>query len=101
MPTPKKGKRLGGSPDHQRIILANLAASLFEADGITTTVAKDHTARTVAANNIVNSGAMVAGAAAVVAITALGATVLEILLLVPAMCLVAAWLAQKLHRACD
>jgi large subunit ribosomal protein L17 len=40
VPTPKKGKRLGGSPDHQRIILANLAASLFEADGITTTVAK-------------------------------------------------------------
>ena len=68
---------------------------------LTTTVAKDQTARTVAANNIVNSGAMVAGSAVVVAITALGATVLEILLMVPAMCLIAAWLANKLHRACD
>jgi MFS family permease len=68
---------------------------------LTTTVAKDHTARTVAANNIVNSGAMVTGAIAVVAVTALGATVIEILLVVPLMCLVAAWLAQKLHRACD
>jgi MFS family permease len=68
---------------------------------LTTTVEKDHTARTVAANNIVNSGAMVAGAGAVVAATALGATVLGILLIVPLMCLVAAWLAQKLHRACD
>ncbi len=68
---------------------------------LTTTVAKDQAARTVAANNIVNSGAMVLGAAAVMALTAIGATVLQILLMVPAMCLIAAWLAQKLHRACD
>ncbi|MFN2518352.1 MAG: 50S ribosomal protein L17 [Jatrophihabitantaceae bacterium] len=40
MPTPTKGPRLGGSPAHERLMLANLAASLFEHDRITTTVAK-------------------------------------------------------------
>lgn len=40
MPRPKKGPRLGGSPSHQRKILANLAASLIEAEQITTTEAK-------------------------------------------------------------
>lgn len=40
MPTPKKGARLGGSPAHQRLILANLATSLFEHGRITTTEAK-------------------------------------------------------------
>ena len=40
MPTPKKGARLGGSPAHQRAILANLATSLFEHGAITTTEAK-------------------------------------------------------------
>ncbi len=40
MPTPKKGKRLGGSPAHQRLILANLATALFEHGRITTTEAK-------------------------------------------------------------
>ncbi|MFN8107677.1 MAG: 50S ribosomal protein L17 [Nocardioidaceae bacterium] len=40
MPTPRKGKRLGGSPAHQRLILANLATSLFEHGRITTTETK-------------------------------------------------------------
>src|SRR5512139_3677657 len=40
MPTPKKGARLGGSPAHQKLILANLATSLFEHGRITTTEAK-------------------------------------------------------------
>jgi large subunit ribosomal protein L17 len=40
MPTPTKGARLGGSPAHQRLILANLATSLFEHGKITTTEAK-------------------------------------------------------------
>ncbi|MEJ7690464.1 MAG: 50S ribosomal protein L17 [Nocardioidaceae bacterium] len=40
MPTPKKGARLGGSPSHQKAILANLATSLFEHGAITTTEAK-------------------------------------------------------------
>src|SRR3981081_2430422 len=40
MPTPTKGHRLGGSPAHQRLILANLATALFEHGRITTTEAK-------------------------------------------------------------
>ena len=40
MPTPTKGPRLGGSPAHQRLMLANLATSLFEHGRITTTETK-------------------------------------------------------------
>jgi large subunit ribosomal protein L17 len=40
MPQPTKGPRLGGSPAHQRLILANLATALFEHQRITTTEAK-------------------------------------------------------------
>ena len=40
MPRPKKGPRLGGSPSHQRKILANLTASLIEHEEVTTTHAK-------------------------------------------------------------
>src|SRR3954447_234957 len=40
MPTPTKGPRLGGSPSHERLMLANLATSLFEHGRITTTEAK-------------------------------------------------------------
>ncbi|HWA66882.1 MAG TPA: 50S ribosomal protein L17 [Mycobacteriales bacterium] len=40
MPTPTKGPRLGGSPQHERLLLANLATSLFEHGRITTTLAK-------------------------------------------------------------
>lgn len=40
MPTPTKGPRIGGGPAHERLILANLATSLFEFDQITTTQAK-------------------------------------------------------------
>lgn len=40
MPKPTKGPRLGGSPSHQRLILANLATQLFEHGRITTTEAK-------------------------------------------------------------
>ncbi|QWZ06948.1 50S ribosomal protein L17 [Nocardioides panacis] len=40
MPTPKKGARLGGSSAHQKLIIANLATSLFEHGRITTTEAK-------------------------------------------------------------
>ena len=40
MPKPTKGPRFGGSPAHQRIILANLATQLFEHGKITTTEAK-------------------------------------------------------------
>ncbi|HEY9351072.1 MAG TPA: 50S ribosomal protein L17, partial [Acidothermales bacterium] len=40
MPTPTKGARLGGSPAHERLLLAGLATSLFEHGRITTTEAK-------------------------------------------------------------
>src|ERR1700750_2448262 len=40
MPPPTKGPRLGGSPAHERLMLANLATSLFEHGRITTTEAK-------------------------------------------------------------
>jgi len=40
MPAPTKGARLGGSPSHERIILANLATQLFEHGRIVTTEAK-------------------------------------------------------------
>src|SRR5487761_543248 len=40
MPTPTKGARMGGSPAHQRHMLANLATSLFEHGKITTTEAR-------------------------------------------------------------
>ena len=40
MPTPPKGPRLGGSPAHERLILANLVTSLFEHGKITTTETK-------------------------------------------------------------
>lgn len=40
MPTPTKGPRLGGSPAHERLMLANLATALFTHGRITTTKAK-------------------------------------------------------------
>lgn len=40
MPTPKKGARLGGSPQHQKSILSNMTAQLLEHGAIKTTDAK-------------------------------------------------------------
>jgi large subunit ribosomal protein L17 len=40
MPTPTKGPRLGGSPAHERLMLANLATALFQHGRITTTETK-------------------------------------------------------------
>ncbi|PRZ30185.1 LSU ribosomal protein L17P [Antricoccus suffuscus] len=48
MPTPTKGARLGGSASHQKLMLANLATSLFEHGRITTTEAKAKRLRPVA-----------------------------------------------------
>jgi large subunit ribosomal protein L17 len=48
MPTPTKGRRLGGSPAHQRHIMSNLASALFEHGRITTTHAKARRLRPVA-----------------------------------------------------
>jgi large subunit ribosomal protein L17 len=40
MPRPRKGKRLGGSPSHQKAILSNLAEALIWDEQITTTLTK-------------------------------------------------------------
>ncbi|HWL38043.1 MAG TPA: 50S ribosomal protein L17 [Frankiaceae bacterium] len=48
MPTPTRGPRLGGSPQHQRLLLSNLATALFEHGRITTTQAKAKALRPVA-----------------------------------------------------
>ena len=48
MPKPTKGRRLGGSSAHQRLMLANLATALFEHGRITTTHAKAKRLRPVA-----------------------------------------------------
>ncbi|TDE48004.1 50S ribosomal protein L17 [Nonomuraea mesophila] len=48
MPKPTKGARLGGSPAHERLILANLATDLFRHGRIRTTVTKAKRLRPVA-----------------------------------------------------
>jgi large subunit ribosomal protein L17 len=48
MPKPTKGARLGGSPAHERLILANLATDLFRYGKIRTTVTKAKRLRPVA-----------------------------------------------------
>lgn len=48
MPTPSKGPRMGGSPAHERLMLANLATSLFEHGRITTTETRARLLRPVA-----------------------------------------------------
>jgi hypothetical protein len=68
---------------------------------LTITVPKADTARTIAANNIVNSGFMVAATLLVAAAVHLGLTVADSLLIVAIASLVAAWLGWKLHLACD
>ena len=68
---------------------------------LTTTVHKSETARTVAANNIVNSGAMVFAALLLTGLVSAGVSVAETLLIVAAASPVAAWIAWKLHLACD
>jgi MFS family permease len=68
---------------------------------LTTTVGKDETARTVAANNVVNSGAMVIGAVVIIVAMGLGLSNTQALLIVAALCVVTAALAWRLHRACE
>lgn len=68
---------------------------------LTTTVERHETARTVAANNIVNSGGMVLAAALLSVMTSMGVTIADTLLMTAFACLIAAWIAQRLHKACD
>jgi hypothetical protein len=51
--------------------------------------------------NIVNSGFMVAATLLLSVLIGAGLTIGDTLLMVAAMCLVSAWLAWKLHKACD
>lgn len=48
MPRPRKGPRFGGSPAHDRLIMANLATDLFMHEKLTTTEAKAKALRPVA-----------------------------------------------------
>ena len=66
---------------------------------LTTKVDPGQAARTVAANNIVNSGAMVIGALLAGGLSWAGVPLVEQVLLSAAMCLVSAWLGWMLHRA--
>jgi len=66
---------------------------------LTTFVDKAQTARTIAANNIVNSGAMVFGALLAMGLSAAGVGIVRQLLLSAVLCLVSAWLGWRLYRA--
>ncbi|MDE2412198.1 MAG: MFS transporter [Sphingomonadales bacterium] len=66
---------------------------------LTTFVDKAQTSRTIAANNIVNSGAMVFGSLIAIALSAAGIPIVHQLLLSAAMCLVSAWIAAQLVKA--
>ncbi len=48
MPAPKKGPRFGGSPSHQKLMMANMAAHLFASEGMVTTEAKAKALKPVA-----------------------------------------------------
>jgi Major Facilitator Superfamily len=68
---------------------------------LTTTVAPTETARTIAVLNIVTSAAMVLAALLLIVLAQLSIGVANSLLIVAAGSLVAAWIAQLLHKACD
>jgi hypothetical protein len=65
---------------------------------LTTTVDKLHTARTVAANNIVNSGAMVFGALLFAGLVRFGIPVADTLIVTALGSIAAAAIAWRLHR---
>jgi len=46
--TPRKSRRFGGTASHQRLMMANLVASLIAAEGLVTTEAKAKALRPVA-----------------------------------------------------
>ncbi len=68
---------------------------------LTTTVAPTETARTIAVLNIVTSAAMVLAALLLLVLAQLGIGVAKSLLIVALGSLVAAWIAQRLHKASD
>lgn len=66
---------------------------------LTTRVSPERASRTIAANNIVNSGAMVGGSLLAMVLSAVGIPITEQVLLSAAMCLVSAWLGKRLVAA--
>jgi len=66
---------------------------------LTTKVDPSEASRTVAANNIVNSGAMVGGSVLALGLSAAGVPLVEQLLLSAAMCGISAWLGWRLYVA--
>ena len=68
---------------------------------LTTKVDPGQAARTVAANNIVNSGAMVIGSLIAIGLSMVRVGAADQLLFAAAMCLLSAWLGWTLHKACD
>ncbi|GGD53300.1 MFS transporter [Erythrobacter arachoides] len=66
---------------------------------LTTKVPPHQASRAVAANNIVNSGAMVVGSLLALGLSAAGVPLAEQVLLSAGMCLVSAWLGRRLHLA--
>ena len=66
---------------------------------LTTRAAPDQAARVIAANNIVNSGAMVVGSLLAMGLSMAGVPIVEQVLMSAAMCLVSAYLGRKLLNA--
>jgi MFS family permease len=66
---------------------------------LTTFVDKSQTSRTIAANNIVNSFAMVVGSLIATGLSFAGVPIVQQVLLSAAMCLVSAWIARQLVAA--
>jgi large subunit ribosomal protein L17 len=48
VPKPRRGRRLGSGPSHERLMLGGLAAALFEHESVRTTEAKARALRPVA-----------------------------------------------------
>ncbi len=95
-----------GRADHLMLALFGVAAAggVFVVPlyaFLTTSVPKEVTARTVAANNIVNAGFMVAAALLLGLLLHFNVSVDDTLLMVAVASLGAAYLAWRLHRACD
>ena len=55
----------------------------------------------MAANNIVNSGAMVIGSVGILGVTAAGVSVVDAIWVLVATALISAIAAWRLHKACD
>jgi MFS family permease len=66
---------------------------------LTTMVDKSETARTIAANNVVNSAAMAVGALLAMGLSSAGVSIINQLLLSAGMCLISAFLGLLLYRA--